>query len=163
MRALLVIAALVASLAGAGTALAVAVDGQQLADPEQEARARAIMKEVRCLVCQNQSIEDSNADLARDLRVLVREQVATGATDAQVKAFLLERYGDWILLRPPVNARTALLWLAPALLLAAGGAVAWVALRRQARRPETAPLDDAERARLAALLEGDGQGPGGRS
>ena len=91
-----------------------------LPDPAQEERAREIGRELRCLVCQNQSIEDSDAELARDLRRIVREQVAAGASDAQVKGFVHERYGDFVLLRPRFTAATALLWATPAVALLAG-------------------------------------------
>src|SRR5262245_48562034 len=90
-----------------------------LADPRLEARARVLSQELRCLVCQNQSIDDSNADLARDLRVLVRERLVAGDSDASVLAFIEARYGEFVLLRPRFNLRTLLLWLTPLLLLAA--------------------------------------------
>jgi cytochrome c-type biogenesis protein CcmH len=140
----------------AGPALAVGADEAMLPDPAQEARARDIMQDLRCLVCQNQSIDDSNADLARDLRIVVREHVAAGESDEEIKSFMVHRYGDWILMKPPFNLRTALLWLAPLLLLAAGGVGAFLYVRRQ--RPPAAPsgLDDAEQARLRALLDEDG-------
>ncbi len=108
-----------------------------LKDPALEARARHISQELRCLVCQNQSIDDSNAELARDLRVLVRERLAAGDSDAAVLAFVEARYGEFVLLRPRLRLHTALLWLAPGLLLA-GIAFALVRLAR-ARRPEAAP------------------------
>jgi cytochrome c-type biogenesis protein CcmH len=137
----------------AGPAFAVGLPSEMLADPAQEARAREIGRELRCLVCQNQSIEDSEAGLARDLRRIVRERVAAGEEDAQVVAFVHDRYGDFVLLRPPFNAVTAVLWGAP--LLALGGGVLAILLSRR-RRPgtaaaEAAPLSPAERARLAAL------------
>ena len=88
--------------------------GEELADPALEARARALSQEIRCLVCQNQSIDESEADLARDLRLIVRERIAAGEDDAQVKAFLVERYGDFVLLDPPVKPKTWLLWFGPA-------------------------------------------------
>jgi cytochrome c-type biogenesis protein CcmH len=125
----------------------------RLADPVQEQRARDIGRELRCLVCQNQSIEDSDASLARDLRVLVREQVATGATDDQVMRFVHERYGDFVLLRPPVNAATVLLWGTPALALLGGLFAIWRVRRRNTGVGEV-ELTEAERARLAQL-EGD--------
>jgi cytochrome c-type biogenesis protein CcmH len=134
-------------------ALAVGADEAMLPDPAQEARARAIMEDLRCLVCQNQSITDSNADLARDLRVIVRERVAAGESDDAVHQYMVDRYGDWILMKPPFNVRTAILWLAPVLLLIAGGIGAFVFVRRQ--RPPAAPeaLDPAEQARLRVLLD----------
>jgi cytochrome c-type biogenesis protein CcmH len=112
------------------SAHAVGVDADQLADPVLETKARTIMKDLRCLVCQNQSIEDSNADLARDLRALVRQRVAAGEDEAEVKAYLVQRYGDWVLLTPPVKPDTWILWAAPAFLLGIGGLVAWRSLRR---------------------------------
>src|SRR5258708_18604101 len=90
----------------------------QLTDPQAEARAVTLSRELRCLVCQNQSIEDSNADLAGDLRRIVRERVAAGDSDDQVLAYMTLRYGDWVLLKPPFNLRTAVLWGGPAVLLA---------------------------------------------
>ncbi len=138
---------------GAAPALAIGV-GEALDDPVLEARARAMGKELRCLVCQNQSIDDSDADLARDLRRLVRERLMAGENEAQIKAYLVSRYGDFILLKPPFKAKTYALWLGPAviLLLASGGTALY--LRRQARRPETAaPLTADERRRLETLLD----------
>src|SRR3954462_606253 len=113
---------------------AVGDPAMQLPDPAQEQRARGIGRELRCLVCQNQSIEDSDADLARDLRRIVREQVAAGRSDAEVKGFVHERYGDFVLLRPRFTAATALLWATPAVAILAGGL-----LFRAARRRPVAP------------------------
>jgi cytochrome c-type biogenesis protein CcmH len=134
--------------------------GEMLADPALEARARAISAELRCLVCQNQSIDDSNADLARDLRVLVRERLKAGDSDAQVIAFVAARYGDFVLLDPPFKATTALLWGGPALVFAAGlvGIAVWFR-RRRAEGSEPAPLSADEERRLQALLDGDGSNP----
>jgi cytochrome c-type biogenesis protein CcmH len=131
-----------------------AVDpGEMLRDPALEARARHISQELRCLVCQNQSIDDSNAELARDLRVLVRERLAAGDTDAAVLAFVEARYGEFVLLRPRLSPHTALLWSAPLLLLLAA---AIVLLRRARSRPlaaGAAPLSPAEQQRLEDLLK----------
>lgn len=149
MRAL----AVILMLLWAGPALAVGADEAMLPDAAQEARARGIMEDLRCLVCQNQSITDSNADLARDLREIVRERVAAGETDAQVHDYMVHRYGDWILMKPPFNIRTALLWLAPALMLAAGGLGAWAFIRRQRAPAPPEALDADEQARLRALLD----------
>jgi cytochrome c-type biogenesis protein CcmH len=139
------------------SALAVLPD-ERLADPALEARARTLGQELRCLVCQNQSIDDSNADLAHDLRVLVRERLVAGDSDAQVLAYLTSRYGDYVLLRPPVKPTTWLLWFGPPLLLIVGGLVILMNWRR--RRTEAlaqpAPLDADEQARLARLLEEGG-------
>jgi cytochrome c-type biogenesis protein CcmH len=126
-----------------------------LKNPQLEARARRLSQELRCLVCQNQSIDDSNAPLARDLRVLLRERLGAGDTDAEVLAFLAARYGEFVLLRPPFNAHTLLLWLAPFLLLA-GALLTLYARSRAAGRQESgaAPLSQAERERLDSLLGG---------
>ena len=115
-------------------------------------RTQALSSELRCLVCQNQSLADSNAPLAVDLRNQVREQLAAGKSEGEVKAWLVERYGDFVLYRPPFNAGTALLWGGPFALLGAG---AWVLARRLRRRREQAApaLSDAERERAAKLLE----------
>ncbi len=138
---------------GAAPAFAIGA-GEALDDPVLEARARALGKELRCLVCQNQSIDDSDADLARDLRRLVRERLVAGENEAQIKAYLVSRYGDFILLKPPFKPKTYILWLGPgAILVFAGGGVV-LYLRRHGRRgPPAAPLTDAERRRLEALLD----------
>jgi cytochrome c-type biogenesis protein CcmH len=129
--------------------------GEQLTDPRQEARARALSAELRCLVCQNQSIDDSNAPLAKDLRVLVREQITAGKSDREVITYVVARYGEFVLLRPRLTWSTALLWLAPLLLLGVTG----YALYTRARRPDVAdgavivaPLSDAEEKKLKRLL-----------
>ena len=130
----------------------------QLPDAAQEERARGIGRELRCLVCQNQSIEDSDADLARDLRRIVREQVSAGRSDAEVVGFVHQRYGDFVLLRPRFSAATALLWATPAVALLAGGLLLRSARRRPAASAASAPgaLTEAERARLARLEGGVG-------
>jgi cytochrome c-type biogenesis protein CcmH len=134
-------------------ALAIAVD-PPLDDPALEARAQALFQDLRCLVCQNQSISDSNADLARDLRVIVRERVAAGDSDAAARKYLVDRYGDWVLLDPPVKASTWVLWFGP---LALGGlAVIFgvgVYRRREARAGPASPLNTEEQAQLQALLD----------
>ena len=125
-----------------------------LKDPALEARARAISKELRCLVCQNQSIDDSNADLAHDLRLIVRERLSAGDSDEQVKAYLVARYGDFILLDPPFKAKTLLLWGGPGLVLLLGAGAILVAYRR--RRGDVAPplaLSEDEKKRLARLMD----------
>lgn len=127
--------------------------GEMLADPALEARARAITMELRCLVCQNQSIDDSDASLAKDLRVLVREKLKEGMSDAQVREYVHSRYGDFVLLRPPMKPGTLLLWSAPLIALLAGAAAVWMAARRR-REVVAAPpaeLTAEERARLEAL------------
>jgi cytochrome c-type biogenesis protein CcmH len=104
-----------------------------MADPAKEARARDLSRELRCMVCQNQSIDDSEAPLARDLRLLVRERIAAGDTDAQVIDFLVARYGEFVLLKPRLNSHTWLLWFLTPLALGAGGAALWMQGRRRAR------------------------------
>jgi cytochrome c-type biogenesis protein CcmH len=125
---------------------------ERLADPALEARARELSRTLRCLVCQNESIDDSNADLARDIRVVLRERLVAGDTNDQARQFLVDRYGDFVLLKPPVEAATMVLWFGPALLLAAGAVGTAVYLRRRPRGTPPAPLNEAERARLDAML-----------
>lgn len=136
--------------------LALAVTpAERLADPVLEGRARALSRELRCVVCQNESIDESNAALARDIRILLRERLMAGDTDAQATAFLVARYGDFVRLSPPLRADTWLLWFGPFALLALGGAVAFATLRRRSTTPPAAPLSAEERARLATLLRED--------
>jgi cytochrome c-type biogenesis protein CcmH len=139
-----------AALAFAAPALAVTPD-EQLKDPKLEARARAVSRELRCVVCQNQSIDDSAAPLAHDLRVILRERLAAGDTDQQAKAYLVARYGDFVLLRPPFQPDTWALWLGPLAVLAAGGAGAALYIRSRARASD-APLSAEEEAEAAALM-----------
>lgn len=134
------------------TALAV-LPSERLADPALEARARALSQELRCLVCQNESIDDSSADLAHDLRLLVRERITAGDTDKQVLAYLTSRYGDYVLLRPPVEPATWLLWFGTPGLLVFGGFVVILVQRRRRYATGPAPLSAAERARLDQLLK----------
>jgi cytochrome c-type biogenesis protein CcmH len=122
-----------------------------LKDPALEARARALSAGLRCLVCQNESIDDSNAPLARDLRLLVRERITAGETDEQVKAFLVARYGEFVLLRPPLSARTAALYAAPFAALALGGLLVWRLSRRRAA-VAAAGLSEEEKRRLEKVL-----------
>ena len=105
-----------------------------MADPAQEARARNLSRELRCMVCQNQSIDDSDAPLARDLRLLVRERIAAGLTDQQVMDFLVARYGEFVLLKPRVEGQTLMLWLIPPLVLFGGGFALWLGNRRRGER-----------------------------
>ena len=146
----LLLAVLTAGLA-AGPAMAVRPD-EMLSDPALEARARAISKDIRCVVCQSENIDDSDADMAHDLRVLVREQLVAGKSDQQVRDFLVARYGDFVLLKPPFKMKTLLLWVGPfaVLLLAAAGILVFYRRRRNA--VEAAPLSADERARLDAFL-----------
>ena len=133
----------------AGRAMAISDPREMLADPAQEARAEAIGSQLRCLVCQNESIEDSGADLARDLRAVVRQRVRAGDNDAQITAWMVARYGNFVRLRPPLTVSTALLWFTPLLGLLAGGVAAWYGRRSQV--PAPAPLSDAEHAQLKNL------------
>ncbi len=123
-----------------------------LPDPALEARARALSQELRCLVCQNQSIDDSDALLARDLRLLLRERLKNGDSDRQVLDFLVARYGEFVLLRPPLGWHTILLWVTPGLLLATGAVVLFMAARRRSRPTLWEPtLTPKETARLKRL------------
>ncbi|MCA3287065.1 MAG: cytochrome c-type biogenesis protein CcmH [Roseomonas sp.] len=131
---------------------AVGDPNERLPDPAKEALAREIGRELRCLVCQNQSIEDSDAQLARDLRRLVRERVAAGEDQAAVIRFVHDRYGDFVLLRPPVTAATMLLWATP--VLALGGGIAVIMFRRRRALAEGAALSPEEAKRLAELDRG---------
>jgi cytochrome c-type biogenesis protein CcmH len=126
--------------------------GERLSDPALEARARDLSRTLRCLVCQNESIDDSNADLARDIRVVLRERLTAGDTNEQAQRFLVDRYGDFVLLQPPLKTATMLLWFGPALVLAVGAVATAVTLRRRPRQPPPAPLTEAERRRVAELL-----------
>ncbi|KFC71169.1 Cytochrome c-type biogenesis protein CycL [Devosia sp. LC5] len=151
LRVLLIALAMSVALPG----LAVG-PGEILPDPVLEQRARDISAGLRCLVCQNQSIDDSDADLARDLRVLVRERLVAGDTDEQVRQYLVDRYGEYVLLNPRLNAHTILLWVAAPLLLLVGlGAVVIAARRRNSA--DGADLDDDEAAVLAELQDGNGR------
>jgi cytochrome c-type biogenesis protein CcmH len=148
IRKLLLALALTPALAPA-PAHAVRPD-EMLSDPGLEARAREVGSELRCLVCRNQSIDDSDAGLAHDLRVLVRERIAAGDSNDRVIAYIRSRYGDFVLLRPPLEIGTLLLWGGPVLILLLGG----VALARfyRGREENVPPLSDEERRRLAAVL-----------
>ena len=135
---------------------------EMLADPDQEARARALSVEIRCLVCQNQSIDDSDAELARDLRVLVRDQIKDGRSDDEIRDFLVERYGAFVLLKPPVQGSTLLLWFGPLIVLLLG--IAGLAFYYRGRARSAVPdgdLSDEERSRIETLLD-DGDESGRR-
>ena len=148
-----------AMIAGSQGAHAVQPD-EVMSDPVRESRARDLSRELRCMVCQNQSIDDSDAPLARDLRLLVRERIASGDSDAQVIDFLVARYGEFVLLKPRFNSHTLLLWLLPPLALAGGGLALWANMRR--RSGSGARDDDSlvkltadEEARLERLLDAE--------
>lgn len=126
--------------------------GEMLKDPALEARARALSAELRCLVCQNESIDDSQATLAHDLRVLIRQRIMAGESNQAIKAYLVSRYGNFILLKPPIEASTLLLWGTPILILICGGGAILYALRRRAPIAKPAALSAAEEERLASLL-----------
>ena len=131
-----------------------------MADPAREARARDLSRELRCMVCQNQSIDDSDAPLARDLRLLVRERIAGGDSDSQVMDFLVARYGEFVLLKPRFTPHTLLLWLLPPLALIGGGLALWFYSRRRANAGSTADpsllrLTEEEEVRLERLLAAD--------
>jgi len=130
--------------------------GERLADPALEARARAISEELRCLVCQNESIDDSNADLAHDLRVLLRERLKAGDSDRQAIDFIVARYGQFVLLKPPVEPATYALWFGPPAVLVLVALTLTLRLKRRRAPEPPAPLDAAERQRLAALLKEEG-------
>ena len=137
-------------LVWAGSALAVSDPREMLGDRALEMRAEAIGRQLRCLVCQNESVEASDADLARDLRRAIREQVASGASDHQVVDWMVARYGDFVRLRPPLDSQTILLWSTPALALAIGLGAMLVSRRHEA--PSDRPLTEEELARVQALL-----------
>src|SRR6201995_5157981 len=129
-----------------------------MSDPAKEARARNLSRELRCMVCQNQPIDDSEAPLARDLRLLVRERIAAGDSDGQVIDFLVARYGEFVLLKPRFERQTFVLWLVPPLVLIGGGLALWLHIRRRAKGDAelaSRPLSADEETRLAALMSGD--------
>jgi cytochrome c-type biogenesis protein CcmH len=153
-RALVLVFLLAAAMPGLlfapRPALAVEAN-EMLADPALEARARSLSTQFRCLVCQNESIDESNAELAHDLRALIREQVRAGRSDAEIGEFLTARYGQFVLLKPSFGKETYLLWLGPFLVLAAGMLMIALARRRRGSTALEAPLSEAERTRLENL------------
>lgn len=160
----LVYAALAAILLVVGAGGAHAVTPQEvLADEALERRAREISAELRCLVCQNQSIDDSDAPLAHDLRVLVRERLTAGDTDQEVRDFVVARYGEFVLLKPPFTTETLLLWLMPLIALAGAALVLWNAFGPARKTPTAAAaasrLSPEEQAALDALLKGERDDP----
>lgn len=157
-RILAVALAALLLLAPAVPALALG-PSEMLEDPALEERAREVSKGLRCLVCQNQSIDDSDAPLARDLRTLVRERIEAGDTNEQVVEFVVDRYGDFVLLRPPVNAYTIFLWVGPTLVLIAGATGLFFAVRNRRRTTglgtSAAALSAEEEAALQRILGSD--------
>lgn len=155
MKKLLASLFVAAVVSGAPAAYAVQPD-EVMSDPAKEARARDLSRELRCMVCQNQSIDDSDAPLARDLRLLVRERIASGDSNRQVIDFLVARYGEFVLLKPRFSPHTLLLWLLPPLALAGGGLALWLYSRRRSNAGGAADpalrLTDDEEARLERLL-----------
>jgi cytochrome c-type biogenesis protein CcmH len=156
MKRLLTWVFAIAVIAGSPAAYAVQPD-EIMSDPARESRARDLSRELRCMVCQNQSIDDSEAPLARDLRLLVRERIAAGDSNAQVLDFLVARYGEFVLLKPRLEPHTLLLWLVPPLALAGGALALWMHNRRRSRSlaPEDQPsfkLTAEEEARLEQLI-----------
>ncbi|MGB7280512.1 MAG: cytochrome c-type biogenesis protein [Pseudolabrys sp.] len=145
--------ALVCAAVASGSALAVQPE-EMLKDPKLEARARELSRELRCMVCQNQSIDESEAPLARDLRLLVRERLTKGDTDPQVLDFLVARYGEFVLLKPPLEGRTIILWALPPVVLLAGAIGLFFAVRRRRTgQLEPAALSTEERRRLSTLVD----------
>jgi cytochrome c-type biogenesis protein CcmH len=126
---------------------------ERLSDPALEARARALSEELRCLVCQNETIDESSAPLAHDLRVLLRERIADGDTDAQAVKYLTDRYGDFVLLKPPVVPATYLLWFGPIIVLLLAGSGASIYVRKRKSMAPVAPLSAAEEQRIERLLK----------
>lgn len=147
LKALLLIPVAIACMAAASD------PREQLADPALEARARGVFKEVRCLVCQNETIDDSHAPLAADLRRVVREQITAGRSDGQVKDFLIQRYGEFVLFKPRFSPGNAILWLAP-FVIVLGGLAVTLGLRRRTVSDE--PLNAEEQALVSSLTQADG-------
>ncbi|NVJ92782.1 MAG: cytochrome c-type biogenesis protein CcmH [Methylocystaceae bacterium] len=150
---------LLAAYVLAGSALAVQPD-EILKDPALEARAREISQDIRCVVCQNQSIDDSNSGIAKNMRILVRDRISKGDSNQEVIDYLVSRYGDFVLLKPPVKIKTLVLWFGPALMLVFGlVGIVFYYRRRAKETAETtgaAPLSAAEKARLEALMNEEG-------
>ena len=133
-------------------ALTPAAAQEQRLTPQLEERAKVLFLQLRCVVCQNQSIGDSDADVARDLREIVREQITAGKTDVQIKQFLVARYGEFILLQPVVAWHTAVLWGAPFVLLLAGGLLAWRVSTKRPKVANVAELSEADQAELDKIV-----------
>jgi cytochrome c-type biogenesis protein CcmH len=143
--------ALLLVLLSTGAALAVSNPAEMMADPAQEHRAEALGHQLRCLVCQNESVEDSEADLARDLRRQIRLHIAAGDSDQQIIDWMVARYGDFVRMNPPFDPVTWLLWGSPVIALLCGGVAVWFGRRRGAAPPP--PLSAAERAKLGQILD----------
>ena len=150
MRKLIAISLVLLTTALAASAVRAVQPDEIMSDPVKESRARDLSRELRCMVCQNQSIDDSEAPLARDLRLLVRERIAAGDSDAQVIDFLVVRYGEFVLLKPRLERHTLLLWLLPPLALAGGGLALWMHSRRRAK---SAAAEDLSSSKLTAEEE----------
>ena len=150
MRALILVLVFLLQI---GAACAVTPD-EMLKDPALEARARALSQHLRCMVCQNQSIDDSEAPLAHDLRVLVRDRLSAGDSDRQVIDFLVSRYGEFVLLKPRFEWHTALLWIVPPGILVIGGVALFVSARRRQEQKGPVELSPDEQAKLATLVQG---------
>jgi cytochrome c-type biogenesis protein CcmH len=151
VKKILVLVFAVAVMSASSFAYAVQPD-EIMADPVKEARARELSRELRCMVCQNQSIDDSEAPLARDLRLLVRERISAGDSDTQVIDFLVARYGEFVLLKPRLEPHTLLLWMLPPLVLAGSGIALWMHSRRSRPTAPDATLTPDEEARLSTLM-----------
>jgi cytochrome c-type biogenesis protein CcmH len=149
------LAAITLALAVIASSSSLAVQPEEmLKDPKLEARARELSRELRCMVCQNQSIDESEAPLARDLRLLVRERLSKGDTDQQVLNFLVARYGEFVLLKPPFESRTLILWALPPVALLAGAVGLFFAVRRRRTvQPEPATLSNEEQRKLSTLVD----------
>lgn len=155
--ALMLLAAVPALTLLPATPAAAVLPDEMLKDPALEARARVISSELRCVVCQNQSIDDSDAPLARDLRIVVREQLMLGKSDAEAMDYIVQRYGNFVLLKPPVEPATWALWLGPFAVLIGGGAALFAMSRQRTTPAEPVPLTDAELAEMAALSKDSSQ------
>ncbi len=142
--------AVLAALAGVLCLAAASDPAERLTDPAQEAQARAIFRDVRCLVCQNESIDDSEAELAHDLRVIVREQVKAGKSASEVKAFLTDRYGEFVLLKPTLSLGNLALWAGPLLVVLAGAGLLVARLRKRAPEPDLTTVEVERLRRLAS-------------
>ena len=157
MRRLIAISFVLLIVAFAASGARAVQPDEIMSDPAKESRARNLSRELRCMVCQNQSIDDSEAPLARDLRLLVRERIAAGDSDTQVIDFLVARYGEFVLLMPRLKPHTLLLWLLPPLALAGGGFALWMHSRRRSKTeaaedPSLFKLTSEEEARLERLI-----------